>query len=74
LTEYVANCKNIPICGATSSGKTTLTNILTNFVPDDQCIVLIEDTAEIQIPKQNVLRFDAGGSKAAFQQSQSEIF
>lgn len=59
LTQYVANRKNILICGGTSSGKTTLANIFTNFIPDDERIVLIEDTAEIQIHKPNVLRFEA---------------
>jgi pilus assembly protein CpaF len=33
--------------------------ILTNVIPDDERIVLIEDTAEIQIQKPNVLRFEA---------------
>ncbi len=59
LAEYVAARKNILICGGTSSGKTTLANILTEFIPDDERIVLIEDTAEIQIQKPNVLRFEA---------------
>jgi pilus assembly protein CpaF len=59
LAEYVANRKNILICGATSSGKTTLANILTEFIPDNERIVLIEDTAEIQIQKPNVVRFEA---------------
>jgi pilus assembly protein CpaF len=59
LVEYLANRKNILICGATSSGKTTLANILTEFIPDQERIVLIEDTAEIQIQKPNVLRFEA---------------
>jgi pilus assembly protein CpaF len=49
LADYVVNRKNILICGATSSGKTTLANILTEFIPDHERIVLIEDTAEIQI-------------------------
>src|ERR1700730_129205 len=44
---------------STSSGKTTLANILTDFIPDDERIVLIEGTAEIQILKPNVLRFEA---------------
>src|SRR6266478_4460600 len=57
--EYVAQRKNILICGATSSGKTTLANILTEYIPNHERIVLIEDTAEIQIQKENVLRFEA---------------
>jgi pilus assembly protein CpaF len=59
LGEYVAKRKNILICGGTSSGKTTLANILTEFIPNDERIILIEDTAEIQIHKENVLRFEA---------------
>lgn len=59
LEEYVAQRKNILICGGTSSGKTTLANLLMEFIPDHERIVLIEDTAEIQIQKENVLRFEA---------------
>jgi pilus assembly protein CpaF len=59
LEEYVAQRKNILICGGTSSGKTTLANLLTEFIPNHERIVLIEDTAEIQIQKENVLRFEA---------------
>jgi pilus assembly protein CpaF len=59
LEGFVAQRKNILICGGTSSGKTTLANVLTEFIPDHERIVLIEDTAEIQIQKENVLRFEA---------------
>jgi pilus assembly protein CpaF len=59
LEEYVVQRKNILICGGTSSGKTTLANVLTEFIPNHERIVLIEDTAEIQIQKENVLRFEA---------------
>ncbi len=59
LEEYVAKRKNILICGGTSSGKTTLANVLTEFIPNHERIVLIEDTAEIQIQKENILRFEA---------------
>lgn len=59
LQDYVAQRKNILICGGTSSGKTTLANVLTEFIPDHERIVLIEDTAELQIQKENVLRFEA---------------
>jgi len=59
LEEYVAQRKNILICGGTGTGKTTLLNILTEFIPNHERIVLIEDTAEIQIQKENALRFEA---------------
>lgn len=59
LREYVLQRKNILICGGTSSGKTTLANALTEFIPNHERVVLIEDTAEIQIQKENVLRFEA---------------
>jgi pilus assembly protein CpaF len=59
LRQYVLQRKNILICGGTSSGKTTLANALTEFIPDCERVVLIEDTAEIQIQKDNVLRFEA---------------
>jgi len=59
FAEYVGNRKNILICGGTSTGKTTLANALTEFIADNERIVLIEDTAEIQIEKENVLRFEA---------------
>lgn len=59
MEDYVAQRKNILICGGTSGGKTTLANILAEVIPNDERIVLIEDTAEIQIHKENVLRFEA---------------
>ncbi len=59
LEDYVGQRKNILICGGTSSGKTTLANVLTEFIPNHERIILIEDTAEIQIQKENVLRFEA---------------
>jgi Flp pilus assembly CpaF family ATPase len=55
----VLDRKNILICGGTGGGKTTLLNILADFIPDNERIVLIEDTAEIQLHKQNVVRFEA---------------
>jgi pilus assembly protein CpaF len=59
LEEYVVQRKNILICGGTGSGKTTLANILMESIPGHERIVLIEDTTEIQIQKDNVLRFEA---------------
>ena len=59
LRGFVLQRKNILICGGTSSGKTTLANALTDFIPNHERVILIEDTAEIQIQKDNVLRFEA---------------
>src|SRR5262249_16013375 len=59
LQEKVRQHPNILISGGTRSGKTTLLNILCDFIPDDERIVVIEDTAEINIRKSNLVRFEA---------------
>ncbi len=63
-TPYYFNlhCKDTAhsvILGRTGSGKTTLLNTLADCIPDHERIVLLEDTAEIQLHKQNVVRFEA---------------
>jgi len=42
---------NIFICGGTGSGKTTFLNVLSNAIPEDERIITIEDSAELQINK-----------------------
>lgn len=51
--------QNILISGGTSTGKTTLLNALAAFLPPDDRVVIIEDTAELQIEASNVVRFEA---------------
>ena len=59
LEDYVLARKNILISGGTGSGKTTLLNILGKFIPEEERILLIEDTSEIQMGQQNLVRFEA---------------
>jgi pilus assembly protein CpaF len=59
LEDYVLSRKNILISGGTGSGKSTTLGILAKFIPDDERILLIEDTAEIHIGHENFVRFEA---------------
>src|SRR5579859_326308 len=59
LQGYVQNRQNILISGGTGTGKTTLLNALIRFIPDEDRILLIEDTSEIQLEKPNLVRFEA---------------
>jgi len=50
---------NIFVCGGTGSGKTTFLNALSNFIPKDERIVTIEDSAELQIVGiKNIVRLE----------------
>lgn len=59
LEDYVLSRKNILVSGGTSCGKTTIVNILSRFVVEEERILLIEDTAEIQLAHANLVRFEA---------------
>lgn len=50
---------NIFVSGGTGSGKTTFLNALSNFIPEDERIITIEDSAELQIQRvQNLVRLE----------------
>jgi pilus assembly protein CpaF len=51
--------QTILISGGTSSGKTTLLNALTAYLPPNDRVVIIEDTAELRVAQPNVVRFEA---------------
>jgi len=59
LETYVLARKNILIAGSTGSGKTSLLNVLGQFIPSDERILLIEDTSEIHMGQDNLVRFEA---------------
>ena len=59
LEAAVRTRQNILISGGTGTGKTTVLNILANFIPDQERVLVIEDTAEIQINTPNLVRFEA---------------
>jgi pilus assembly protein CpaF len=51
--------KNMVISGGTGTGKTTILNMLSGFIPDDERIVTVEDTAELRMQQQHVVRLEA---------------
>lgn len=59
LETYILARKNILIAGSTGSGKTSLLNVLGKFIPADERILLIEDTSEIHMGQDNLVRFEA---------------
>ena len=58
LEACVVGRLNILISGGTGSGKTTLLNMLSAFVPESERIVSIEDSAELQLHQEHVVRLE----------------
>jgi pilus assembly protein CpaF len=58
--EAIVRAKlNVLIAGGTGSGKTSLLNLLTCFIPDGERIVVIEDSKEVQVQKNHVVTLEA---------------
>ncbi|MEM3412248.1 MAG: ATPase, T2SS/T4P/T4SS family [archaeon] len=56
LKMGMENDLNLMVCGNTGSGKTSFLNMLFTFVPKDERILIIEETPEIVVPHENLVR------------------
>jgi pilus assembly protein CpaF len=59
LTEAVRRGDNLLIAGGTNTGKTTLLNVLADAIPNNERILVIEDTAELHLRKPHVVSAEA---------------
>lgn len=58
LKVCVENGMNVVISGGTGSGKTSLLNMLSSFIPANERIVTVEDAAELQMQQEHVVRLE----------------
>ncbi|MBU1238680.1 Flp pilus assembly complex ATPase component TadA, partial [Myxococcota bacterium] len=63
MAHFVEACvlvkQNIVVSGGTGSGKTTLLNVVSTFVPNDERIITIEDSAELQLHQEHLVPLES---------------
>ena len=58
LKACVRSRLNVLISGGTGAGKTTLLNCISNYIPDNERIVTIEDSAELKLQQEHIVRLE----------------
>lgn len=63
VAQFLSGCVrgkiNLIVSGGTGTGKTTLLNILSGYIPEDERVISIEDAAELQLKQQNQVRLES---------------
>ncbi len=63
MAHFIHACvilkENMVVSGGTGSGKTTLLNVLSTFIPNDERILTIEDSAELQLGQEHLVPFES---------------
>jgi pilus assembly protein CpaF len=63
ISEFLKACVesrlNIVVSGGTGTGKTTLLNVLSSMIPETERIITVEDSAELQLQQDHVVRLEA---------------
>jgi pilus assembly protein CpaF len=70
LDACVKTEMNVIIAGGTGSGKTSLLNVMSSFIPEDQRIIVIEDSTELQLQKPHLLYYE---TRPADRQGRGEV-
>jgi flagellar protein FlaI len=74
LSLIIQEGMNVWVSGETASGKTTMMNALTTFIPPEFKIVSIEDTPEVQVPHHNWIRGVTRGSGRQAESTEISMF